>query len=89
MCVRVNCSRRILNSEEVKAVKLGRKTFLSTKPETVLAALCADKIPRPLNEYQEPCLRYKCDGGVILTSYFDLELRRITQGVLPPCIKIF
>jgi hypothetical protein len=85
--VRINCSRRISYSEETIAAKLGWKTFLSTKAETVLAALCADKIPRPPNAYQKPCLPYKCDGGVILTSYFDLELRRITQGVLPSRLK--
>lgn len=89
MCVKINCSRRISYSEELKAVKLVRKTFLSMKAETVRAALCADKIPRPPNEYQEPCLRYKCDEGLILTSYFDLELRRSTQGVLPSGLKTF
>jgi len=89
MCVTINCSRRTSYLEEMKAAKLGRKTFLSTKAETILPALCADKIPRPRSEYQEPCLRYKCDGGVILNSYFDLELRRIAQGVLASRLKTF
>jgi hypothetical protein len=63
MCVRINCSLRISYAEELKAAKLGRKTVLSTKAETVLVALCADKIPRPPTEYQESCLQY--DGAMI------------------------
>jgi len=52
----------------MKTTKLGRKTFLSTKAETVLAALCADKIPRPPNEYQESCFQYKFDGVILIVS---------------------